>query len=103
MTSKGVLKFQTFSSFGFSVDTDSELHGVEESNDADCSCLHNQVVQDVSKRASIIGSMAAAGVPQSTSSGLQRHHEHADVPWLVNFVNAGATALRFIQVLSAID
>jgi len=98
-----VLQFQTFSSFGFSVDTDSELHGVEESNDADCSCLHDESVQDVSESASVVGSMAAAGVPPTTNTGFKRHHEHADVPWFVNFVNAGATAFRFIQVLSTID
>ena len=87
-----------------SPDAYSECHRVEVSDDADGSTSHNESVEEVSKLTAGVSSVAAASVPPATSAWLTvGHQEHADVPWFVDFHNAGSTAFTFVQVLLAIN
>ena len=90
--------------FGFAVDTNSEGHGVEPSDDADGGDLLPVATDNVAEETAITTVEAAAAVELSARAWLSKvQEEHNNVPWFVDLVDLSAARLGFVEVLLTVD
>ncbi len=90
--------------FCFAVDTNSECHGVQPSNDADGGDLLPKSTKEVATETAITAVEAAAAVEAGACAWLHEvQEEHNNVPWFVDLVDLCAARLGLVEVLRTVD